>query len=199
MKITKEIIAKLGADLAREYAKYTSEHINEPSSYEEWLFELSCDSAPSNKVEMYLWKNGELDEDDDLVDYVATRDYIDMIEVVKKKSRGMLFDLFDPTDFELTFNEWFCIELKELMNNYNFDLQTPVDVNNKEETTINELDKAKAVLTDKNNSFAKMEKASGASIPTLKAYRADPEKLKTARWITVHKLASMYNKQEELK
>ena len=59
---------------------------------------------------------------------------------------------------------------------------------------INELDKAKAVVTDKNNSFEKLKKGSGVPIPTLKAYRADPDKLKTARWITVHKLASMYKK-----
>lgn len=55
-----------------------------------------------------------------------------------------------------------------------------------------ELDKAQAVVTDKNNSFAELKKVSGASIPTLKAYRADPEKLRSARWSTVHKLASMY-------
>ncbi|WP_049184089.1 hypothetical protein [Limosilactobacillus fermentum] len=67
-------------------------------------------------------------------------------------------------------------------------------IKKKEEPTINELDKAKAVVTDKNNSFAKLKKGSGVSIPTLKAYRADPEKLRTARWSTVHKLASMYNK-----
>lgn len=63
----------------------------------------------------------------------------------------------------------------------------------KEETTINELDKAKAVVTDKNNSFEKLKKGSGVSIPTLKAYRANPEKLKTARWSTVHKLAQLYD------
>lgn len=62
-----------------------------------------------------------------------------------------------------------------------------------------DLDKAKAVIVDKNHSFAKLEKGSGVSIPTLKAYRADPEKLRTARWITVHKLASMYKKYEEKK
>lgn len=56
-----------------------------------------------------------------------------------------------------------------------------------------ELDKAKAVIVDKNNSFAKLKKVSGVSIPTLKAYRADPEKLRTARWSTVHKLAQLYD------
>lgn len=55
-----------------------------------------------------------------------------------------------------------------------------------------DLDKAKAVVVDKNNRFAKLENVSGASIPTLKAYRADPEKLRSARWSTVRKLASMY-------
>lgn len=64
---------------------------------------------------------------------------------------------------------------------------------------MNELEKAQAVVTDKNNSFAKLKKGSGVPIPTLKAYRADPEKLRTAKWITVHKLASMYEKQEEQK
>ena len=67
-------------------------------------------------------------------------------------------------------------------------------IKKKEEVTISELDKAKAVVTDKNNSFAKLKRGSGVAIPTLKAYRADPEKLRTARWITVNKLASMYNK-----
>lgn len=62
-----------------------------------------------------------------------------------------------------------------------------------------ELDKAQAVVTDKNNSFAELKKVSGVSIPTLKSYRAEPEKLRTARWITVHKLASMYRKYEEQK
>lgn len=62
-----------------------------------------------------------------------------------------------------------------------------------------ELDKAQAVVVDKNNSFAKLKEVSGVPIPTLKAYRADPEKLRTARWITVHKLASMYKKYEEQK
>lgn len=59
---------------------------------------------------------------------------------------------------------------------------------------MNDFQKAQVVVTDKNNSFASLANASGASIPALKAYRAEPEKLKTARWITVNKLASMYNK-----
>lgn len=62
-----------------------------------------------------------------------------------------------------------------------------------------DLDKAKAVIVDKNHSFAELEKGSGVSIPTLKAYRADPEKLRTARWITVHKLASMYKNMRRKK
>lgn len=43
------------------------------------------------------------------------------------------------------------------------------------------------------NSFAKLKKGSGVSIPTLKAYRSDPDKLRTARWITVHKLEQSYD------
>lgn len=59
---------------------------------------------------------------------------------------------------------------------------------------MNDFQKAQAVVADKNNSFSSLAKTSGASIPSLKAYRAEPEKLETARWITVNKLASMYNK-----
>jgi hypothetical protein len=62
------------------------------------------------------------------------------------------------------------------------------------EEMMTELDKAKAVIVDRNNSFARLKEVSGVSIPRLKAYRADPEKLRTAKWSTVHKLASMYNK-----
>ena len=56
-----------------------------------------------------------------------------------------------------------------------------------------ELDKAQAIVANKNNSFATLKEVSGVSIPTLKAYRANPEKLKTARWSTVHKLAQLYD------
>nr|WP_278771845.1 hypothetical protein [Limosilactobacillus mucosae] len=57
---------------------------------------------------------------------------------------------------------------------------------------MDDYEKARAVVLDKNNSFAELSKWSGMSIPRLKQFRADPEKLKTAKWIAVHKLAEMY-------
>lgn len=57
---------------------------------------------------------------------------------------------------------------------------------------MDDYEKARAVVLDKNNSFAELSKWSGMSIPRLKQFRADPEKLKTAKWIAVHKLANMY-------
>lgn len=56
-----------------------------------------------------------------------------------------------------------------------------------------EFDKAKAVIVDKNNSFAKLRKVAGGSISRLNVYRHNPEKLRTARWIVVHNLASLYH------
>lgn len=60
---------------------------------------------------------------------------------------------------------------------------------------MNDLQKAKAVIAEKKYSFEAMQEASGASIPTLKAYRANPDKLKSAKWEVVHKLADMYGKK----
>ena len=60
---------------------------------------------------------------------------------------------------------------------------------------MNDFEKAKTVIAEKKYSFDAMSQASGASIPTLKAYRANPEKLKTAKWEVVHKLADMYGKE----
>lgn len=57
---------------------------------------------------------------------------------------------------------------------------------------MDDYEKARAVVLDKNNSFAELSKWSGMSIPRLKQFRADPEKLKTAKWMAVHKLANMY-------
>lgn len=56
-----------------------------------------------------------------------------------------------------------------------------------------EFDKAKAVIVDKNNSFAKLREVAGGSISRLNVYRHNPEKLRTARWIVVHNLASLYH------
>lgn len=60
---------------------------------------------------------------------------------------------------------------------------------------MNGFEKAKAVIAEKKYSFDDMSQASGASVPTLKAYRANPDKLKSAKWEVVHKLADMYGKK----
>lgn len=60
---------------------------------------------------------------------------------------------------------------------------------------MNDFEKACAVIAEKKFSFDAMNQASGASIPTLKAYRANPDKLKSAKWEVVHKLADMYGKE----
>lgn len=60
---------------------------------------------------------------------------------------------------------------------------------------MNDFEKAKAVIAEKKYSFETMQEASGASIPTLKAYRANPDKMKSAKWEVVHKLADMYGKE----
>ena len=60
---------------------------------------------------------------------------------------------------------------------------------------MNDFEKAKAVIAEKKYSFEAMQEASGASVPTLKAYRANPDKLKSAKWEVVHKLADMYGKK----
>lgn len=59
---------------------------------------------------------------------------------------------------------------------------------------MNDFEKAKAVIAEKKYNFEDMSQASGASVPTLKAYRANPDKLKSAKWEVVHKLADMYGK-----
>lgn len=63
---------------------------------------------------------------------------------------------------------------------------------------MNEYQKARSVVTDKNNSFAKLSKWSGMSIPRLKQFRAKPQKLETAKWIAVHKLVKMYDEKEKI-
>lgn len=59
---------------------------------------------------------------------------------------------------------------------------------------MNDFQKACAVIAGKKYSFEAMSQASGASVPTLKAYRANPDKMKSAKWEVVHKLADMYGK-----
>lgn len=60
---------------------------------------------------------------------------------------------------------------------------------------MNDFEKASTVIAGKKFSFDDMSQASGASVPTLKAYRANPDKLKSAKWEVVHKLAEMYGKE----
>ena len=60
---------------------------------------------------------------------------------------------------------------------------------------MNDFEKAQSVMIEKKYTFDDMSQASGASVPTLKAYRANPEKLKSAKWEVVHKLADMYGKE----
>lgn len=60
---------------------------------------------------------------------------------------------------------------------------------------MDDFQKAKTVIAEKKYSFEAMQEASGASVPTLKAYRANPDKLKSAKWEVVHKLADMYGKK----
>lgn len=59
---------------------------------------------------------------------------------------------------------------------------------------MNDFEKAQSVMIEKKYTFDDMSQASGASVPTLKAYRANPDKMKSAKWEVVHKLADMYDK-----
>lgn len=58
---------------------------------------------------------------------------------------------------------------------------------------MNEFEKAKAYITDKNNSLPETSKLLSIALPTLKAYRHDPEKMRTASWENVHKIAGLYH------
>lgn len=60
---------------------------------------------------------------------------------------------------------------------------------------MNDFEKAQSVMIEKKYTFDDMSQASGASVPTLKAYRANPDKMKSAKWEVVHKLADMYGKE----
>lgn len=54
---------------------------------------------------------------------------------------------------------------------------------------MDEFEKAKTFICDKNHSLTKLSKISGIPLRTLKGYRAEPEKLKVAAWERVHLLA----------
>ena len=57
---------------------------------------------------------------------------------------------------------------------------------------MNDFEKAKAFITDKNNSLTELSKKTGISYSRLSVYRANPEKLKMAAWEKVHALANLY-------
>lgn len=63
---------------------------------------------------------------------------------------------------------------------------------------MNEYEMARAAVLDKNNSFAKLHEKSGVSIPRLKEYRSHPDKLRTAKWIAVHKLAKIFKEGSKM-
>lgn len=60
---------------------------------------------------------------------------------------------------------------------------------------MNEFEKAKAYIIDKNNSLVETSKKVDVALPTLKTYRANPDKLRTAAWIRVHELAKLYDEK----
>lgn len=60
-------------------------------------------------------------------------------------------------------------------------------------TKMNDFEKAKSYVCDRNNRLADISKKSGIPVPTLNSYRANPEKLKTAAWERVYKLAIAYD------
>lgn len=58
---------------------------------------------------------------------------------------------------------------------------------------MNEYEKAKAFISDKNNSLGKLSQQINIPLPTLNSYREHPEKLKTAAWWRVYVLAGKYD------
>lgn len=59
---------------------------------------------------------------------------------------------------------------------------------------MDEFEKAKAFIVNKNNSLSEASRQIGIPLPTLSSYRQNPEKLKTAAWFRVHILAGLLDK-----
>lgn len=59
---------------------------------------------------------------------------------------------------------------------------------------MNDFEKAKAFICNKNNGLSATSRKLGIPRPTLKVYRSDPDKLKKAAWERVHELAGLYDK-----
>lgn len=64
---------------------------------------------------------------------------------------------------------------------------------------LNDYEKARIVVQDKNNTMALLSERSGMSIARLNQYRARPDELKKAKWIAVHNLAELYDEKELIK
>ena len=62
---------------------------------------------------------------------------------------------------------------------------------------LNDYEKARIVVQDKNNAMALLSERSGMSIARLNQYRARPDELKKAKWIAVHNLAELYDEKEQ--
>lgn len=54
-----------------------------------------------------------------------------------------------------------------------------------------DLTNAQALIEEKNIPLTEISKRTGISLPRIKAYRADPEKLRTASWENVRKLSEL--------
>lgn len=120
IEIKNSLIAKVGADQAKEY----SECASKPMDYGELLYEFRIDSVPCDEVETHLWRKQEIKANDSLADYVTAGEYASMLnDIILYQGEPV-----DATDFRSTFDEWFCIELEELMVEYGIDLDAPVDV-----------------------------------------------------------------------
>ncbi|WP_242363771.1 hypothetical protein [Limosilactobacillus antri] len=60
---------------------------------------------------------------------------------------------------------------------------------------MDDFEKAKAFICDKNNGLSATSRKLGIPRPTLKRYRSDPETMKNAAWERVHELAALYDKK----
>lgn len=64
---------------------------------------------------------------------------------------------------------------------------------------MNEFEKAKAVIVDRNNSLPHISKQLKIPLDTLKKYRHEPDKLRTAAWERVHEIAKLYDSHTTLR
>lgn len=64
---------------------------------------------------------------------------------------------------------------------------------------LNEYQKAKTFIVNKNNSLIETSRKYKIPYQTLKQYRGNPEKLKKANWQRVHLLSTLYDQREAKK